>query len=577
MSIPDCDTPATQVSSVAAAADGTASIDATFLAARWGDALDPTSVSLEALHGATPAVVTPSAVPSQGTIHLDLSGLPPGKSTLALHASDVKGRAADAGVAVVWTQPQTFDWRDAVIYEVMVDRYRAQGRLAARAARVDGRTGRRERRRRPARRSSRASSQSLGVNTIWLSPLYANPDGEWPGPRWPTVQRYHGYWPSERARLEPTMADEPDVDALDRVRARARHAHPLRRRAAPRPHAAPVLDRATTRAAGSSDPDGSCVCGVGSCSWATTIIDCWFTPYLPDARLDEPGRRRPASRATSLWWIDRFDGDGIRIDAVPMMPRARRCGASSAATAGDATTTRRTAVPPRRELRRRRRTSRRSVRPRPVRPRQRVPLPAHVGAPGGVRERERVARRRATRRINTGEATGRDRAPSWASSSATTTSARFSLGRAPATATATRWTPAPQSTDPDGLRQSSRLALGVLFALPGAPTLYYGDEVALAGGDDPDSRRVMPADARAVRAAARRRAPSSSRSAAARACSGALRRGTYRTLYVDRRDLVFAREAPGETRRWSWTCSARPPRPCPRRSRESQGERGSTS
>jgi cyclomaltodextrinase / maltogenic alpha-amylase / neopullulanase len=36
------------------------------------------------------------------------------------------------------------------------------------------------------------------------------------------------------------------------------------------------------------------------------------------------------------------------------------------------------------------------------------------------------------------------------------------------------------------------LALAMLYALPGTPTVYYGDEVGLPGGHDPDNRRGMP-------------------------------------------------------------------------------------
>lgn len=41
-----------------------------------------------------------------------------------------------------------------------------------------------------------------------------------------------------------------------------------------------------------------------------------------------------------------------------------------------------------------------------------------------------------------------------------------------------------------------RLVLGVafLFAFPGAPAIYYGDEVGMEGGEDPDCRRTFPWD-----------------------------------------------------------------------------------
>lgn len=43
------------------------------------------------------------------------------------------------------------------------------------------------------------------------------------------------------------------------------------------------------------------------------------------------------------------------------------------------------------------------------------------------------------------------------------------------------------------IRQRYHLALVMLFTLPGIPQLYYGDELGLYGGADPDNRRDMPA------------------------------------------------------------------------------------
>ena len=42
--------------------------------------------------------------------------------------------------------------------------------------------------------------------------------------------------------------------------------------------------------------------------------------------------------------------------------------------------------------------------------------------------------------------------------------------------------------------QAARQALVLLFALPGAPCVYYGDELGLAGGHDPHCRQAMPWD-----------------------------------------------------------------------------------
>ncbi|HPQ00347.1 MAG TPA: glycoside hydrolase family 13 protein [Termitinemataceae bacterium] len=47
-----------------------------------------------------------------------------------------------------------------------------------------------------------------------------------------------------------------------------------------------------------------------------------------------------------------------------------------------------------------------------------------------------------------------------------------------------------------GSREKAKLALTLLFALPGSPCIYYGTEYALEGGGDPDNRRCMIWDAR---------------------------------------------------------------------------------
>lgn len=43
-------------------------------------------------------------------------------------------------------------------------------------------------------------------------------------------------------------------------------------------------------------------------------------------------------------------------------------------------------------------------------------------------------------------------------------------------------------------KQRQQLAALIQFTLPGAPTIYYGDEVGMTGADDPDNRRTFPWD-----------------------------------------------------------------------------------
>ncbi|HMQ31883.1 MAG TPA: maltodextrin glucosidase, partial [Chloroflexaceae bacterium] len=86
-----------------------------------------------------------------------------------------------------------------------------------------------------------------------------------------------------------------------------------------------------------------------------------------------------------------------------------------------------------------------------------------------------------------------------------------------------------------------RVAAALLFTYPGVPCLYYGDELGLQGGPDPDCRRCMPWDEaewdhelRAffqTLARLRREAP-------------ALRWGGFQQLYAAGDTVAFQREAP---------------------------------
>lgn len=85
-----------------------------------------------------------------------------------------------------------------------------------------------------------------------------------------------------------------------------------------------------------------------------------------------------------------------------------------------------------------------------------------------------------------------------------------------------------------------RLRLAVLFQMtfPGAPCIYYGDEIGLEGGPDPDCRWAFPWDEHRwdhdLRAWFRR-------CVRLRHAHPALRRGSFRPLYADATVYAFAR------------------------------------
>ena len=93
--------------------------------------------------------------------------------------------------------------------------------------------------------------------------------------------------------------------------------------------------------------------------------------------------------------------------------------------------------------------------------------------------------------------------------------------------------------DPDKLRA----AILALFAFPGVPSIYYGDEIGLAGGKDPENRACMPWDEAAwdhdllawhqQLVHLRRTSP-------------ALQNGGYQVLYTEDDTVAFLRDAPEE-------------------------------
>lgn len=94
-----------------------------------------------------------------------------------------------------------------------------------------------------------------------------------------------------------------------------------------------------------------------------------------------------------------------------------------------------------------------------------------------------------------------------------------------------------------GHRESAAVARFLLFTYPGVPCLYYGDEVGLDGGRDPDNRRCMPWDEEhwdhevleqtRVLCKARKSLP-------------ALASGAYQALLTSEQTLGFLRESSGQ-------------------------------
>jgi glycosidase len=88
------------------------------------------------------------------------------------------------------------------------------------------------------------------------------------------------------------------------------------------------------------------------------------------------------------------------------------------------------------------------------------------------------------------------------------------------------------------------MAFLFLFTVPGAPCIYYGDEIGLEGGADPDCWRSFPWDESSWDHVLRDHVK---RLAALRHAHPALRRGSFRTLMAERGVVAFERSIdPGD-------------------------------
>lgn len=529
--VPDCGIPQVKVESVETTPAGDAKVHARFLAARSGASLAASSIDAGGLRVA-------AVDPKTGVIELEANGLPRGKSVHRIAAKDADGVAAEDARATVWLDGRgkdPWDPRDAIVYQVFIDRFRAAngaplatpktpaaragGTLAGVRAALDS-----------------GELESLGVDTLWLSPLYANPDGEYPGNDGRAYTSYHGYWPVASRALDPRVTTEEELDAF----MGAAHAKGVR-----------VLFDVVPNHVHEKHPFASehrdwfvegCVCGQGACDWANNIQTCWFASYLPDF----DWKRADVARAVTedvLWWFDRWGADGVRIDAVPMMPRSA---------------TRRIATAIRSRYEHAGNAS--------------YVLGENFTGPGGFGSlrydlgpfgldgsfhfplmwtlRETLAEERAPMsKIDTDFRAGEKE---WNGSGAVMALmignhdvSRFASVSA-GNADGDTWSPPPQPVDPL-VYAKQRVALAAVLTLPGAPVIYYGDEVGLAGRSDPDCRRVMPAEADLLPAQQETR-DVARRIGKARSCSKALRRGGLTTLLADDESFVFARTGEdGET------------------------------
>lgn len=528
--VADCSRPAIAWQQVTATELGELTLRGTFLAADQGEPLDPASVSAETRDGR--ALDISQAHPETGLVEARGTGFGRGRHTVTVSCADEAGVDAEPSRVAGWVAPSHTDWRDAVLYQIMVDRFRADGGAplappATPGSRAGGTlAGVRD-------EIERGTFTELGVTALWLSPAYVNPTEPREGNDGHLYEAYHGYWPLESRAVDERIGGTAALDAV----VRAAHDRGIRVLLDLVPNHVYEHNPLYLQHASDGWFTPACVCGQTECPWSSHIQTCWFTPYLPDLRFQHRDVMRTAVE-DSAWWVHGFNLDGVRVDAVPMMPRA--------ATRRIAHGLRTSTFPP---------TEAFLVGEVYTGPGSwgTDEMRYHLGPAGfdslfdfPLMWALRNAVGAGTGSFATVEDTLRYGETTLAGSGAVLglmldnhDTPRF-VSVAHGDGDGDPWQqPAAQPTDAEPYLRL-QVALAMVFTLPGMPVLFQGDEVGLAGAGDPDCRRVYPAEESlsAEQRHVRDRVRELSR---LRACSQALRRGDRIAAVVDSQAYGYVR------------------------------------
>ncbi len=303
--VADCNLPSLRVSDKTAAR-GHFTARLAFTPAVSGAALASAQVTTR--HGNAAATATVSG----NQITIDAPNLADGKYSLIVDARDQNGRAAQLRL-VFWSEAEPFEWRDALIYMVMTDRFRDGDpsnnppRNNAVDARADYQGGDLQ-----GVRAAIADGtfDKLGVRALWISPFHENPQGSFladDGVH--QVMGYHGYWPIKARSVDPRIGGAAALKAL----VEEAHAHGIR-----------VLQDYVVNHVHQeheyvkAHPDWfrtGCVFGQNGCDWTNNRLEGQFAGYLPDVNWTKPEVVEQYSD-DAVFWLDEFDLDGFRVDAV---------------------------------------------------------------------------------------------------------------------------------------------------------------------------------------------------------------------------------------------------------------------
>jgi glycosidase len=220
----------------------------------------------------------------------------------------------------------SFDWRDAVIYWAFTDRF-VDGNMANdnpttytglnHAANWQGGDW--------AGITSKITSgyfKSLGINTLWISVPVMQSSAVDPGTLGDNnlYTAYHAYWPHDLTQVEPHFGSSADLQTLVTT-AHTSGMKVLIDYAMHHVHTDSSVYTDSTHGAWFTplnlpNNGGQCICGSPQCSWnGATATLCWIAPYLATFDFTNAAARS-FSVGNAVSWIENYGFDGFRLDAV---------------------------------------------------------------------------------------------------------------------------------------------------------------------------------------------------------------------------------------------------------------------
>ncbi len=161
----------------------------------------------------------------------------------------------------------------------------------------------------------------LGINTIWISPLNRQPDSafvEWIPPN-NKFTGYHGYWPVAARAIDPRYGTEEEFKKLVKL-AHSKNMKVLLDFVSNHVHQEhPYFEEYRDWFGSVELPNGE----MNIRNWSEeTRLTTWFDEFIPS--FDYPSAPEAIDQVVedAVWWMETFDLDGFRQDAVKHVPHA---------------------------------------------------------------------------------------------------------------------------------------------------------------------------------------------------------------------------------------------------------------